>query len=115
MMARHTRHQRLRKRVIGIDERPRLCVYRSHKHLIVQVINDRLQKTLLGGSTSHPALRKVAPRGGNVAAAEQLGTWVATEAKKLGIQQVVFDRGGYHYHGRVKALAEAARAGGLQF
>lgn len=109
------RHRRLRKRVIGVEERPRLCVFRSHKHLSVQFVNDRLQKTLLGGSTSQPALRKQLGRGGTVSAAEQLGRWVAAEALKHGIGRVVFDRGGYDYHGRVKALAEAARAGGLEF
>ncbi len=113
--ARLKRHRRIRRRVIGIDEQPRLCVFRSHKHLSVQLVNDRLQKTLLGGSTNHPDVRKQTPRGGNVAAAEELGQWVAAAALKQGIQRVVFDRGGYHYHGRVKALAEAARAGGLQF
>ena len=114
-IGRRTRHRRIRKRVVGMDDRPRLCVFRSHKHLSVQVINDRLEKTVLGGSTKHPELRKQLPRGGTVAAAEQLGRWIAVEAKKVGIQRVVFDRGGYHYHGRVKALAEAARAGGLEF
>ncbi len=114
-IARLKRHRRIRKRVVGLDERPRLCVFRSHKHLNVQLINDRLQKTLLGGSTNHPELRTQCPRGGTVAAAEQLGRWVAAEARKIGIERVVFDRGGYQYHGRVKALAEAARAGGLQF
>ena len=114
-IGRHRRHRRLRKRVIGVEERPRLCVFRSHKHLGVQLVNDRLQKTLWGGSTSQPALRKQLGRGGTVSAAEQLGRWVAAEALKHGIQRVVFDRGGYDYHGRVKALAEAARAGGLQF
>ena len=114
-IARVARHRRLRKRVVGMDERPRLCVFRSHKHLSVQLINDRLQTTLLGGSTNRPDLRKQLPRGGTIAAAEQLGRWVAAEARKQGIARVVFDRGGYHYHGRVKALAEAARAGGLEF
>ena len=113
--ARVQRHRRIRKRVVGLDERPRLCVFRSHKHLSVQVINDRLQQTIVGGSTARAELRKQIARGGTVVAAEQLGRWIAAEAVKKGVQRVVFDRGGYGYHGRVKALAEAARAGGLQF
>ena len=109
------RHRRIRKRVVGMPNRPRMCVFRSHKHLYVQVINDFEHTTLVGGSTKNAALRKQTPRGGNVAAAEGLGRFIAAEAIKRGIQHVVFDRGGYRYHGRVKALAEAARQGGLQF
>lgn len=89
-------------------------MFRSHKHLYVQVINDLENKTLLGCSTKAPPLRQQVRHGGNIAAAEQLGRLLAAEAIKRGIQQVVFDRGGYRYHGRVKALAEAARQGGLQ-
>ncbi len=98
-----------------MPERPRLCVFRSHKHLYAQVINDFENKTLFGLSTNAPQLRTKARQGGNVSAAQQLGRVVAAEAIKRGIKQVVFDRGGYHYHGRVKALAEAARQEGLQF
>ena len=110
-----SRHHRIRKRVVGLPERPRMAVFRSHKHLYVQLINDVENKTLVSYSTMVPELRKKFPQGGNVAAAQELGTRLAAEAVKRGIQQVVFDRGGYHYHGRVKALAEAARQGGLQF
>ena len=109
------RHRRIRKRVVGMPERPRMAVFRSHKHLYVQLINDFEHKTLLSGSTNAAELRQQVPRGGNVAAAEQLGRFIAAQAIKQGIQAVVFDRGGYRYHGRVKALAEAARQGGLQF
>ena len=109
------RHRRLRKHVVGLPGRPRLAVFRSHKHLYVQLINDVENTTLVSCSTQTPELRKKFPQGGNVAAAQELGQRVAVEAVKRGIQQVVFDRGGYQYHGRVKALAEAARQGGLQF
>ena len=100
---------------MGLMQRPRLSVFRSHKHLYVQLINDMDNITLFGCSTQAAQFRKQVPRGGGVQAAEQLGRLVAAEAKKRGVQRVVFDRGGYRYHGRVKALAEAARQGGLQF
>lgn len=109
------RHRRIRKRVVGMPGRPRLSVFRSHKHLYVQLINDFDQTTLLSGSTNSAMLRQQLRRGGNVEAAQQLGRLIAEEAAKHGIRGVVFDRGGYRYHGRVKALAEAARQGGLQF
>lgn len=109
------RHRRLRKRVMGLPTKPRLCVFRSHKHLSVQLVNDFDNTTLFGCSTQGAAFRKQQPRGGTISAAEWLGRLVASEAIKRGIQQVVFDRGGYRYHGRVKAVAEAARQGGLKF
>ena len=99
----------------GIPSRPRMAVFRSHKHLYIQFINDLDNKILLTCTTQAKALKTKGRTGGNVAAAEQLGKHAAAEAVKRGIQQVMFDRGGYHYHGRVKAVAEAARAGGLQF
>lgn len=108
------RHRRIRKRVVGFPQRPRLAIFRSHKHLRVQLINDLEQTTLLGCSTQAPTLRKQLKQGGNIAAASQLGRLVATEAIKRGVQQVVVDRGGYRYHGRVKAVVEAARQAGLQ-
>ncbi|MBI2885077.1 MAG: 50S ribosomal protein L18 [Candidatus Omnitrophica bacterium] len=114
-ISRMRRHRRIRKRVVGYPDRLRLAIFRSHKHLVVQLINDLEQKTVLGYSTKRLQQDGQAKRGGNVAAAEELGRVVASEAKKLGIQQVVFDRGGYRYHGRIKALADAARQGGLQF
>lgn len=109
---RQARHRRLRKKVIGLPDRPRLCVFRSHKHLYVQLVDDLAGKTLLGCSTRDEAFKTTAHRS-NVAAATALGQLVAAQARKHGIAQVVFDRGGNHYHGRVKALAEAVRAGGL--
>ena len=114
-LGRLNRHRRIRKRLIGLPDRPRLSVFRSHKHLYAQLINDYDNRTLFSCSTQIEALRAQSKRGGTIAAAEQLGRVVAQEAVKRGIQQVVFDRGGYQYHGRVKALAEAARQGGLQF
>jgi len=92
-----------------------MAVFRSHKHLYVQLINDMENRTLVSCSTLAPPVKQKSKTGGNVAAAEELGRAVAAEALKQGIQHVVFDRGGYLYHGRVKALAEAARQGGLQF
>ena len=110
---RYVRHRRLRKKVAGLPQRPRLSVFRSHQHLYVQLIDDLAGKTLLGCGTMDGRLKKPS-KGGTQSAAEALGRLVADEAKKLGITRVVFDRGGYVYHGRVKALADAVRAGGLQ-
>ena len=114
-LGRIRRHRRIRKRVVGLAARPRLCVYRSHKHLYAQIVDDFQGKVLLGVSTLEKALKKATPAGGNITAAVQLGRRVAEVAKQQGITQVVFDRGGYIYHGRIKALADAAREGGLQF
>ena len=121
-LGRMSRHARIRKRVAGLPSRPRMAVFRSHKHLYVQLINDFDQKTVLGGSTASTTLRKELASaskakavGGNVKAAEALGKMIAQEAIKRGIKQVVFDRGGYKYHGRIKALADAARQEGLEF
>jgi len=112
-IGRRSRHRRLRKKVAGFAERPRLCVFRSHKHLYAQLIDDMAGKTLHGWSTRDERLKHL-PRLGDVAAATALGDVVAKDTIKQGITRVVFDRGGYLYHGRVKALAEAVRAGGLQ-
>ena len=114
-LGRIRRHRRIRKRVIGLAARPRLCVYRSHKHLYAQLVDDFQGKVLLGVSTLDETLKQAAPAGGNVTAATHLGRRVAELAKEHGITQVAFDRGGYIYHGRIKALADAAREGGLQF
>jgi large subunit ribosomal protein L18 len=107
-------HDRIRKKLQGTAERPRLNVYRSLSHIYVQVIDDMNGKTLVSASTAEG---KKADRrtGGNVAAAKAVGKTIAERAKAKGISKVVFDRGGYIYHGRVKALADAAREGGLQF
>jgi large subunit ribosomal protein L18 len=107
-------HERIRKKVQGTAERPRLNVYRSVNHIYVQLIDDLAGKTLIAVSS---AVGKKGQRktGGNLAAAKEIGKAIAEKAKSKGISKVVFDRGGYLYHGRVKALADAAREGGLQF
>ena len=104
-------HQRIRARVKGTQERPRLAVFRSLKHIYAQVIDDVKGHTLAAASSAEAN----AKNGGNVAGAKAIGQLVAERAKDKGIKAVVFDRGGYHYHGRVKALAEAAREAGLEF
>ena len=109
------RHLRIRKKVIGTAERPRLSVYRSLKHIYCQIINDIEGKTLVAASTQSPDLRSLIKYGGNATAAEIVGKKIAEEAKNKGITKVVFDKGGYKYHGRVKALAEAARKHNLNF
>lgn len=104
-------HTRIRKKLAGTAERPRLAVFRSIKHIYVQVIDDRTGTTLVSASSAE----KGAANGGNVAGAKAIGKLVADRAKEKGISSVVFDRGGFLYHGRVKALADAAREAGLQF
>ena len=99
----------------GTQERPRLCVYRSIGHIYAQVINDREGKTLVSASSVDGETKKNLKGGGNVAAAKVIGKAIAERAKAVGVSKVVFDRGGYKYHGRVKALADAAREAGLQF
>ena len=113
--ARLNRHKRVRGRVEGSAERPRLCVYRSLQHISAQVIDDGSGNTLAAASSSESDLRKAQKSTANVDAAEAVGKAVAERAQKAGIKTVVFDRGGYIYHGRVKALAEAARSAGLEF
>ncbi len=106
------RHNRLRRKVTGTAERPRLAVYRSLKNISVQIIDDVAGKTLVTASTNST---DVSGYGGNIKAAEALGQKTAEKAKAAGIELVVFDNGGRKYHGRVKALADAARKGGLKF
>jgi len=108
-------HQRVRMTVSGTAERPRLCVYRSLDHIYAQVIDDRAGKTLVSASSADKDTKKNLKGGGNVAAAKVVGKVIADRAKAAGVGKVVFDRGGYKYHGRVKALADAAREAGLQF
>lgn len=103
-------HRRIRKKVFGTPERPRLCVFRSLKHITVQIIDDSKGETLCSASTVEKTLREQS--GGNIQAAEAIGKLIATRAKEKGIDSVVFDRGGYIYHGRVRHLAEAAREAG---
>ncbi len=111
--ARKRRHHRVRKKVFGTPERPRLAVFRSTKHITAQVIDDRSGRTQAAASTVEPDLR--GSGGGNRAAATAVGRLVAERAKAAGIDKVVFDRGGFIYHGRVAALADAAREAGLDF
>ena len=113
--ARRRVHQRVRMSVEGSSERPRLCVFRSLGHIYAQVIDDRAGKTLVSASSADAETKKSMKGGGNIAAAKVVGKALAQRAKAAGIQKVVFDRGGYKYHGRVKALADAAREAGLQF
>lgn len=114
--ARMRRHIRLRKKISGTAERPRLSVFRSLHHIYAQVIDDVKGTTLLTVSTLDPELRKsLGGKSGNIEAAKIVGTTVAKKAIEKGIKQVVFDRGGQIYHGRVAALATAAREGGLEF
>ena len=107
-------HDRIRKKMQGTAERPRLNVYRSTNHIYVQVIDDLHGKTLVSASTAE-GQKQNRRTGGNVAAAKEIGKTIAERAKEKGVTKVVFDRGGYIYHGRVKALADAAREAGLQF
>ena len=107
--------RRIRARVTGHPDRPRLAVYRSLKHIYVQAIDDVNGVTLAAASTLDPDVRGEIKGGGNVASARVVGTRIAERLKAKGIEQAVFDRGGYLYHGRVKALADAAREGGLRF
>jgi len=107
-------HKRIRRRVTGTPERPRLVVFRSVKHIYAQVIDDAKGHTMVAASSNEKAGAKSAS-GGNVAGAKSIGKLIAERAKDKGIKNVVFDRGGYQYHGRIKALAEAAREAGLEF
>jgi large subunit ribosomal protein L18 len=107
------RHERVRAKVHGTAERPRLAVFRSNRHIVAQVINDDLGQTIAAASTVEPDLRTGAT--GNVDAAKSVGALVATRAKAKGVSTVVFDRGSSKYHGRVAALADAAREAGLEF
>ena len=105
-------HERIRHKVRGTAERPRLAVFRSLKHIYVQVIDDAAGRTLAAASSGGKSGRA---SGGNLQGAKEIGKLIAERAKEKGIQKVVFDRGGYLYHGRVKALADAAREAGLEF
>jgi large subunit ribosomal protein L18 len=108
------RHRRVRKKIHGTAERPRLAVFRSNKHLSVQLIDDDAGRTLAAASTTE-AEQRSAGTGGSVHAARRVGTLIAERGSAAGITTVVFDRGGYGYHGRVAALAAAAREAGLEF
>jgi large subunit ribosomal protein L18 len=114
-LARQRRHERVRKGLEGTSERPRLCVYRSLKHVYAQVIDDTQSHTLISASTLDAEVRTAAQGKDKAGQAEVVGEVLARRAQAAGIKQVVFDRGGYRYHGRVKRLAEAARKAGLEF
>ena len=108
-------HARIRRRLSGTAERPRLAVFRSVKHIYAQVIDDGKGHTVVAASSTEKTAGTGASGGGNIAGAKVIGTLVAQRAKDKGVKAVVFDRGGYQYHGRIKALADAARAAGLEF
>ncbi|HBV57925.1 MAG TPA: 50S ribosomal protein L18 [Candidatus Magasanikbacteria bacterium] len=115
VQARKTRHRRVRAKVIGTEKKPRLCVYRSSKNVFAQLINDDIGKTIIGINT-----QGLKPTEGNLlkgkeSLAFEAGKLIAKTALEKGIKEICFDRGGYLYHGRVKAVAEGARAGGLKF
>ena len=110
--SRELRHKRVRTKISGTAERPRLSVFRSNTGIYVQIIDDVAAKTLVSASTLD---KEVKTKASNIEAAKEVGTLVANRAIKAGIKTVVFDRGGYIYHGKVKALAEAAREAGLEF
>jgi large subunit ribosomal protein L18 len=111
-VARQHRHRRVRSRVTGDSSRPRLCVYRSLRHVYAQVVDDGSGRTLAAASTAEPT---VSAKGSNRASAAAVGKVIGERALAAGVKQVVFDRGGYLYHGRVRALADAAREAGLEF
>ena len=110
--ARRRRHVRVRKAVVGTSSRPRLAVFRSNRYLYAQVIDDKTGRTLAAASSQEASLRS---KSLSVETATEIGKLVAERAKSAGVEAVVFDRGGFTYHGRIKALADAARASGLEF
>jgi len=113
--ARHRRHERIRRHLAGTTERPRLNVFRSLQHIYAQIIDDTVGHTLVSASSLDPELREQLPGLSKSQQAARVGRLVAQRAVARGLKQVVFDRGGYPYHGRVKALADGAREGGLEF
>jgi len=113
--ARKRRHERIRKKVVGTVERPRLSVYRSLTHMYAQITDDTKAHTIAAASSLDKAFKGKKAHRGNVGAAKQVGELIAKKALEQGVKKVVFDRCGYLYHGRVKALAEAAREAGLEF
>lgn len=114
-MNRLARHGRVRKKVFGTPEKPRLCVYRSASNIYAQVIDDVKGGTIVSASTLDKAIKDEVKYGGNKAAAKVVGELIAKRAQEKGIETVTFDRGGYLYHGRVKELADGAREAGLKF
>jgi len=114
-LTRIKRHWRIRSRLTGSTERPRLCVYRSNKHIYAQIVDDKDAKTLVFAGTLDPELKGKLPKTWDREAAKTVGQLIAKRAKDKGISAVVFDRGGYIYHGRIAAVADAAREAGLSF
>jgi large subunit ribosomal protein L18 len=112
---RKRRHKRIRKKVVGTQERLRLSVYRSLNHIYAQIIDDTKGSTLVSASSLDSPVKEMNQHKGNIGTAKEVGGLLAKRAQEKGIKKVVFDRGGYLYHGRVKALAEAAREAGLEF
>ncbi len=112
---RKRRHRRVRKKILGTAAKPRLNVFRSARHIYAQVIDDQTGSTMVAASSLEAGLRRELKNGADIAAARKVGEVIAVRAQDRGIDRVVFDRGGYLYHGRIKALAEAAREKGLQF
>ena len=109
------RRKRIRKKIGGTGSRPRLSVFRSLKHIYAQLIDDELGVTIIEASTLSPELKETVANGGNIEAAQRVGALLAQKAKQQEIEVAIFDRGGHLYHGRIKALAEAAREEGLKF
>ncbi len=109
------RHGRIRTTIQGVTEKPRMAVYRSNKHIYAQIIDDTKGVTLVSAGSIEKELREKFKAGGNVEVAKEIGKLVAQRAKKAGIEKIVFDRGGFLYHGRIAALADAAREEGLVF
>lgn len=107
--------RRIRKKIFGTGPRPRLAVFRSAKHIYAQVVNDTDGRTVASASTGDKEIKTKVSYGGNVAAAKVVGQVLGERARKAGVEKVVFDRGGFAYHGRIKALAEAAREAGIKF
>ena len=112
---RQKKHRRLRNHIVGTAQRPRLCVFRSNNHMYAQIIDDTVGRTLVSASTLQKDVKAELEHTNDVKAAAYLGTVIGKKAVEAGISQVVFDRGGFIYHGKVKALADAAREAGLDF
>ena len=108
-------HVRMRKKIAGTTERPRLCVHRSSKHIRAQVVDDATNRTIVSATTLDKEVKAQIKGGANIAAAKVVGKIIAERAQAKGVEKVVFDRGGYQYHGRIQALADAAREAGLKF
>lgn len=112
---RQKKHRRLRNHIVGTAQRPRLCVFRSNNHMYAQIIDDTVGKTLVSASTNEPEAKKALEKTNNVEAAAYVGKVIAERAIEKGIKEVVYDRGGFIYQGKVQALADAAREAGLEF